>query len=185
MKRPATMIIKLFWLSICLAMVPAASAQDASPEARIKAAFLFKFCHYVEWPEQAFAGPGDPIVIGVVGDLAIARELQRVIVGRDVRQRPLQVRHYRTEQDPAGAHLLFVDQSARAALTHWRKRLEGSPVLLVTEGTSGLDSGSSVNFVVEGDRVRFDISLIAADAHQLRISSQLLSVARQVRGRSP
>lgn len=182
-------MIKLFCLSICLVAMPAASAQQTSPETRIKAAFLYKFCLYVEWPEQAFARPTDPIVIGVVDDVAIARELERVIVGRDVRQRPLQVRFFRSEADPvadpAGVHLLFVGPSARATRTQWRERLEGSPVLLVTEGPSGLDSGSSVNFVVEGDRVRFDISLIAADAHQLRIRSQLLSVARQVRSAQP
>jgi hypothetical protein len=183
-KCPATMI-KLFWLSICLLTVPAASGQQTSPETLIKAAFLYKFCLYVEWPEQAFAGPTDPIVIGVVDDVAIAHELERVIVGRDARQRPLQVRFLRSEVEPAGVHLLFVGQSAQVTRTPWRERLKGSPVLLVTEGPSGLESGSSVNFVVEGDRVRFDISLIAADAHQLRISSKLLSVARQVRRAQP
>jgi hypothetical protein len=185
MKRPAAMMIKLFWLSLCLVTVPAASAQETTPEKRIKAAFLYKFSLYVEWPDEAFAGPADPIVIGVVGDIAIAKELQRVTAGRDVKQRPLQVRFYRDDITPAGVHLLYIDGRDGATRQTVLERLQDKPVLLVTDDPGGLATGSSVNFVVEGDRVRFDISLIAAEAQQLRISSRLLAVARQVRRAQP
>ncbi|WP_020680088.1 YfiR family protein [Marinobacterium rhizophilum] len=188
MKPPATLLVTLLLLGSCM-ITPATGlareAANSATETRIKAAFLFKFCHYVTWPDSAFPASDSPINIGVIGSDDIARELQQAVAGRSIQQRPLHVRTYTAATLPDDIQLLYVGAAARAAAPRWLASLQGKPVLVVTDSRNGLDRGSSINFEVDGDRVRFDISLSAAQAHQLKLSSQLLSVARQVRGTPP
>lgn len=185
MKWPASGFLALLWFGTCLLPVlsPDARADGSytSAETRIKAAFLYKFCHYVEWPDHAFASAGSHLVIGVVAADELARELRRAVAGRQVGHRDLEVRSYPVDAPPANVQVLFVGSAALLARHDWLERYRDQPVLLVTDSPDGLDSGSSINFVIDGDRVRFDISLIAAEAHRLQISSQLLAVAREIR----
>jgi hypothetical protein len=159
----------------------AALAQGASNQAlerRVKAAFLYKFLGYADFPAAAFADSAAPIVIGVVGSEDMAEELGRVVAGRQVRGRPIVVRTLR-EGDPAQVHLLFVagSDSARAA-----RILRASPTALlpVTECELGLQNGSVINFRIIEERVRFDVSLDSAERNNVKLSSRLLTVANRV-----
>lgn len=185
MKRPIASLITLLCLGACLLGAAAAPAQEAAPETRIKAAFLYKFCHYVEWPDLAFEAPDSPIRIGIVGAENIADEFERAARDHSIGPRPLQLHRLGPDADPAGIHLLFVDAGTLNARPPILERLQRQPVLLVTDSPAGLDKGGTINFAVENDRVRFDVSLAVASQHSLRISSQLLSVARQVRRAQP
>ena len=158
-----------------------ALAQGASNQAlerRVKAAFLYKFLGYADFPAAAFADSASPLVIGVVGSEEMAEELGRVVAGRQVRGRPLLVRALR-EGDPAQVHLLFVagSDSARAA-----RILRAAPnaLLPVTECELGLQSGSVINFRIIEERVRFDVSLDSAERNNVKLSSRLLTVANRV-----
>lgn len=151
---------------------------SAALERRVKAAFLYKFLGYAEFPPGAFDGPAAPLVIGVVGADDIAAELTRIVAGRSVAGRPIVVRALREQDLAQPAHLLFVagPEDARSA-----RLLRASPALLtVTECDDGLAAGGVINFTIVDERVRFDVSLDAAEKKNVKLSSRLLVVANRV-----
>ncbi len=167
----------LLWVVAC----PASDAQDARLlESRIKAAFLYKFAGYVEWPETAFAQSGMPLTIAVMGADSIAVELVRVVAGRRVNDRDVIVRQLATGDPVASAHILFIGNSVSAQLDRLLRAARPRPVLTVTESEGALAQGSVINFVMVDQRVRFEISRVSAGKNQLRLSSRLLDVAQHV-----
>jgi len=157
------------------------AAQAAAPalERRVKAAFLYKFLGYAEFPLQAFADAATPLSIGVVGADDVAAELTRIAAGRLVAGRTITVRTLR-EQDLAQlpVHLLFVagQDGPNAA-----RLLRASPAwLTVTECEGCLQHGSVINFTIVDERVRFDVSLDVAEKKNVKLSSRLLTVANRV-----
>lgn len=170
-------------LASCLALAPpACRASDGgagSVERGVKAAFLYKFLGYVEFP-AAPADPAAPYVVGVAGSDAIAAELTRITAGRSVNNRPVTVRQLRDGDTPAGIHLLFVGASEAARTAALVRAAQQAGVLTVTETDNGLQTGSVINFRQVDDRIRFEVSLEAADRSNVKLSSRLLSVAYQV-----
>lgn len=169
-------------LAGALLAIPCAALAQASPgEVEIKAAFLYKFGSFIEWPPAAFPSPAAPFEIGVVGADAIAAELERVVAGRTVQSRPVVVRRLKRGDSLAGLHALFVGPSEGAGLGQILEGARGQPLLVVTDSPQGAPPpGSMINFVLEDDRLRFDVALAAAEQGGLRISSRLLAVARKV-----
>jgi hypothetical protein len=162
---------------LLLAGVAGARAAEATPEYRVKAAFVYKFCDYVEWPEGTFVDDGAPLVIGVLASEAMADELVRLTAGRTVGNRPVRVRRLAAGEAWTGLHVAFVGAGAERHVPESSPRV---PVLVVSEAVAGPPPGGMVNFVVVADKVRFDVVLPAAEAAGLRISSRLLGVARRV-----
>ena len=160
----------------------AAHAQGAS-EATVKAAFLYKFAGYVEWPLAAFAQPESPLVIGVMGADEVASELEKLVPGREVNARRVAVRRVREGEPLRGVHLLFVGR-AEPSLPAVLRSAQQQGVLAVTDAERGLEAGSAINFVQVDDRIGFEVSLEAAERSGLRISSRMLAVARRVIPRS-
>ena len=174
----------LLGLLLGAGLVAACRAQSAEAlEYRIKAAFVCKFASYVEWPAQVFARPDSPIVIGVVASDAVADELTRTAAGLSADGRPLVVRRLHRGDPVTGAHLLYIARSEEGRLAETLAAARGQPVLVVTESNQAAALGSMINFVVVDDKVRFDISLQAADLSRLRISARLLGVARTLIGK--
>lgn len=165
--------------------LPQAQAQ-AAEEGRqdivrqVKAAYLFKFGGYVEWPSAAFADDSSPLVIGVVDADQIADEISRIAATRSIGKRPVRVKRLQRGEAPGGIHMLFVGQSANEPVTNWLAPVWGQPVLCVTEEETGPPSGSAINFVLDNNRVRFDVALPAAQHNKLELSALLLSAARKV-----
>ena len=178
---------RLAWralLAACLvACAGAAAAQAApgTPEYRVKAAFVYKFCDYVEWPAGAFASADSPLVIGVLGADPLADELARLTAGRSIAGHALRVRRLAEGEAWTGLQVAFVGRGAEAQVA--KPGVAPPPVLVVSEAASGAPPGGMVNFVLVADKVRFDVALPAAEAAGLRISSRLLGVARRVEGR--
>lgn len=152
----------------------------ASLERKVKAAFLYKFLGYTEFPPSAFADPAAPVTIGVVGADELAAELSRIVGGRSIQARPIQVKVFREGEPPVGVHLLFVGGSDSARVRAVLKSAQPAPTLLVTEAENGLQQGSVINFKIVDERVRFDVSLEAADKNSIKLSSRLLTVANHV-----
>jgi hypothetical protein len=165
-----------------LAGAAPASAQPApARESAVKAAFLYKFAAFVEWPPGTFQRPDQLLVIGVSGDDEIADDLEQLVAGRSD-QRPVTVRRLHDEAATSGVHVLFVARRREARLREVLDAVKG-PVLLVTEQPGALRLGSVLNFSAEGGRVRFGASLTSAEAHNLKLSARLLAVAYVVEGR--
>ena len=173
---------RILRMLLCIAAGIAAAtalAQREAPEASVKAAFLYKFANYIEWPANAFAAPAAALVIGVAGSDEVAAELERIVPGRNVNGRPVTVKRLGEGQSPRGLHLLFVGRQHPAPAAALRAAREQS-VLAITETERGLEMGSAINFVTAGDRVAFEVSLDAAEKSGHRISSRMLAVARRV-----
>lgn len=153
---------------------------DPSSETRLKAAFLYKFASYVEWPPQNAPGPGAPLVIGVMDADALMRELSEITVGRSIDDHPIEVRRLDPSEPLAGVQILFIGNRRGSQLDTQLLPTRRQPILTVTESRGAISNGSIINFTVERDRVRFEVSLAAAEASRLKLSSRLLSVASRV-----
>jgi len=155
------------------------AASSAVLERRVKAAFLYKFLGYAEFPAGAFAGPGSPMVIGVFGADDLAAELARIVSGRTVNGRAIVVRVLRESELAMPVHLLFIG-GLDAGRVGRVVRSAGNALLVVTECDGGLQQGSAINFRIVDERVRFDVALDAAERNGIKLSSRLLTVANRV-----
>ncbi len=177
-------LLAALWLApLWLCGAAWAQAVPVQRESAVKAAFLYKFGAFVEWPTGAFQRPDAPFVIGVAGDEAVAADLEQLVAGRNLDGRPVLTRRVGTEAGAlAGLHVLFVGQ--RSERLRELLAAAAGPVLVVTDRDAGLRLGSVINFSSEGGRMRFSVSLGAAEARSLRLSARLLAVAQDVEGRA-
>lgn len=152
---------------------------------QVEAAYLYKFGGYITWPDNTFAAPDSPIVIGVAQADALAEELTALVAGHTIGNRPVVVRRIRDGGPLTGVHILFIGDSKSAEANGLIEASRGQPILVVTEGADGLAEGGAVSFVVVDDRVRFDVSLDAVQQNGLKLSALLLSVAHTVNGAKP
>jgi hypothetical protein len=167
-------------LALLLSLPALAQTEGRAAEIQIKAAFLYKFGAFVEWPPKAFVEPDAPFIIGVLGADVLAGELEQLVSGRTVHGRRVAVRRLRRSDSLAGLHVLFVGRAETERLGEILEAASGQPVLTVTDSEEGLARGSMINFVTVDDKVRFDIALPQAERGHLKISSRLLAVARKV-----
>ena len=179
LKQTALTLLAVVW-AMGLA-VRAADAAESYSEDAVKAAFLYRFTGYVDWPSQAVADP--QFTIAVLDADGVAGELGRLLQNRQIQNRPAQVRSIKNLRELDGAQMLYIGGSHRDDLHRLISSVAGRPVLVVTNQDGGLDAGSSVNFLLIDQRVRFEISLDAAQGSGLRVASELLAVAIRVRGR--
>jgi hypothetical protein len=164
----------------------APGADDARTlEQRVKAAYLYRFAEYVQWPESVFARRDTPVTIGVLGSDSLADELAQAVVGRTINDRPVTVRRLKPGDPLTGIQVLFISRSESTRLSQLTQGAQPRSILTVTESDGALAQGSVINFVVTDRRVRFEISLEAAEKSKLKLSSRLLAVAQQVRSGTP
>lgn len=176
----AVQVLALVAIALSASVSRAADPEPAL-ERRVKAAFLYQFIPYVEWP-PATLGPQDaPIVIAVAGSDETVAELTDVIGGRTTKGRPVIVRRWRESDLAGGAHIAYVRRSESARLPAIARAAQASGTLVVSETEGALGQGSMINFQIVDGRVRFEVALPPVEAAGLRISSRLLAVARDVR----
>jgi len=154
----------------------AAGAQE-SGEYELKAAFLYNFVKFVEWPPDAFAGERSPLAICVYGDDPFGRSLEGVVRGESLGEHGLIVQRPARLDELDDCHVLFVSRSERQRMPQVLARVDGMPVLTVGDTDGFLRAGGIINFVLEENRVRFLINQEAAERSRLRISSKLLRLA--------
>jgi hypothetical protein len=171
---------RLFGAGAAAALPPARAQPAAGGEHQIKAAFLYKFLAFVEWPATVFTRPDAPLVIGVLGAEAMADELAQATGQRQVNGRAVVVRKLQAGGPMAGLHVLFVGRAESPRAPAVLSRAKGQPLLVVSEADDVFAQGSTINFLVIGDKVRFDVALGPAEQAGLKISARLLAVARRV-----
>jgi hypothetical protein len=153
-----------------------ASAQDAGLEYRVKAAYLFNFTKFIEWPNAAFVGGRSfSFSICVAGRNPFGPALTATLVGETAAGLPLAARVVNAG-GAAGCHVLFVP--AGVPPETYLRAVGKLPVLTVGESPDFLTQGGAINFILDGGRVRFEINQAAAERAQLRISSRLLQLGR-------
>lgn len=158
-----------------------ALGQDAtgSLEYPIKAAFLYRFGSFVDWPASAFAGRGAPITLCVVGRDPFGAVLDRTVQGKTIGARPVAVRRLPAVSPSAGCHIAYLGGSSEQSVGEAARSLARTPVLTVTDGTANEGRGA-IHFVVQENRVRFRIDLRMAATAGVTISSKLLNLAVEV-----
>lgn len=174
-------------LLVCVTSAILLLAAGATPaagepyrEEAVKAAFLNRFTHFVEWPRTAL--DATEFRFTVLGAPEVATELNLQVSGKLVHNLPARVRSVNTPAAVRDSHVLFVGAGYTGDLGKLTASLGVRPMLIVVEHPRGLDEGGVINFLVVDNRVRFEVSTVAAQRAGLRVSSQLLSVAIRVRG---
>jgi hypothetical protein len=156
-----------------------AEAQDAQySEAEVKAAFLYHFGTYVQWPPS----PRDsgPVTIAVLGAGPVVDQLRAFLPGRTIQGRAVEVRPLARIEDLGDDEVLFIGGDRNGELGALIEAVGKRPLLLVTDAPDGLRRGAMVNFQVVDRRVRFEISVPRAEEVGLMLSSRLLSAALRV-----
>ena len=173
--------------ALIVAPVPSTAQNDgtraAGPtafysETEVKAAFLYNFGSYVQWPVED--PPTETIRIAVLGAPAIAGELERFVQGRRIRGLPVTVHRLRTVADLDGDEMLFIGSQENRRLAQLIAATAGGSTLIVTDAPDGLAEGAMINFRVVDRRVRFEVSVPRAREAGLTLSSRLLAAALHV-----
>jgi hypothetical protein len=155
-----------------------ARAQDAGPtEYRLKAAFLYNFVKFVEWPTQAYAGATSPTLIGVLGKNVFGDDLKKAIHDKVINQHPLEFKAYDSVEQATNCQVLFISASEQSRFPQILAALHGKSILTVSESDRFIHDGGMINFIIMDRRVRFQINNPAAQQAGLIISSDLLSLA--------
>lgn len=155
---------------------PSTAAELSDEE--VKAAFLYNFGSYVQWPQSNRSD--DTIDIAVLGAPRIAAELARTVRGRTIQGMPVRVRRLRAMGELNDDEVLFIGADENWRLAQLIESIAGRPTLIVTDAPDGLADGSMINFQLVDRRVRFEISLARAEDAGLMLSSRLLSAALRV-----
>lgn len=168
-------------LGVCVAASPQRGLED-----QVKAAFLYNFIGFVDWPPNTFDRPSDPLRVCVAGeDTQIGRDVSAMAAHETVNQHPIVVSAVAAGAEPGACQLLFVPAGTPAPrLRTLVQKADAANTLTVGESPDFLRAGGMINFVVEEGHVRFDVNLIAMRAHRFTPSSKLLRVARDVWGGS-
>ena len=174
--------------SLCLlplvATAAALFARAESPgfdEYEVKAAYLYNFAKFVEWPARAFQGSDDPISICLLGESPLGRSLKQAVDGKKVGTRSFAVHELSSAQSVKACHILFVSDSERGRLRSILRDAADSHLLTVGESANFTSSGGVINFKLRDSRIRFEIDAETASRAGLRISSKLLSLAENTR----
>lgn len=158
-----------------LAVQPAAAQRGLEYE--VKAAFIYNFIKFVEWPADALA-EGEPFRVCLAGEDPFGGAVERTVRGDTIGGHAITVERSALDAVSPSCDLVFVPRAHAGRTAAIVKALEGAPALLVGESDGFLQAGGAIDLVVEGGHVRFDIAENHAAAHGLRISSKLLRVAR-------
>ncbi len=171
---------------LLLAFLPAAFAQSSSREYQLKAAFLFNFAQFTQWPTNAFTNSHSPIVIGVLGRDPFGQALQETVKGEFINGRPLALQHYDRVEEIKECHILFIAPSENRRSHRVVEALANRPILTVADAETEEGREVMIRFVERSNKLRVRINLEAVSEADLTLSSKLLRAAELVSaGRSP
>jgi hypothetical protein len=148
----------------------------------IKAAYLYNFAMFVEWPADAFSRQDSPIVIGIAGTDRFGAALEEIVRNKKVNNRRLVVKRLQSHLDLTSCHIVFFHSGEGGKIADIVQQLRAAPVLLVGETSDFAKRGGMINFTVEDNKVRCEINVAAARRGRLTISSKLLSLAKVIGG---
>jgi hypothetical protein len=173
----------LWVLGAILMLLGSARAQSAAAgEYQVKAAFLYNFAKFVEWPPSAFRGATAPLQICILGRDPFGQGLRDIVSTKTVNGRKFEVDYLVDMQLARACHILFIASSEKARVKQILESMRGTVALTVSDTEGFAEQGGMIDFVLDNDRVVFEVNRNAAEQAGLKISSKLLSVARVVIG---
>lgn len=181
----ASQLLLLAFAAAIAALFTSASldAQSAKPSAdQVEAAYIYNFGKFVKWPANAAANRNSLFTICVLGDDPFDSVLQSTLAGESLGSRPVSVRRIPKPQDATSCHILFIEAAEENHLRAILAALDQSAVLTVSDMPDFSKRGGMIQFVPEGDRIRFAINRESAESNGLTLASDLLKVATSVIG---
>ncbi len=177
------------WRWLVRTLVPAAvlsvsmgfAAEPVSKEYQLKAAFIYNFTKFVDWPDHRSESKDSPFTIGVFGKNPFGDELNKLAQGRSVNGRPMIIKNITSTNEAASVDLLFVSDGQEELLGKLLGTIQSTGVLTIGESKAFADYGGIINFVTEADKIRFEINLDEAERGGLKLRAQLLKLAKNVR----
>lgn len=154
------------------------TAQNSPTEFEVKAAYLYQFGKFIEWPEGTFPPNGGTFTICTLGMDPFGSALDETVSGRTVQGKQIQLRRLDTVADAEDCNILFVGASEQKHFADIANSLVGKGVLTVSDSGDFLTQGGMISFRIEENKVRFEVSLAAVERAKLKLSSQLLKVAK-------
>lgn len=167
---------------LVLALLPLPSLSIAEPQAQeyaVKAAYLYNFAKFVEWPSQAFATARSPLTLCLIGENPFGGALQ-TLASKTVRERRLTIRDLRDPEAAANCQMVFISASEQETLDYTLARFADKPVLTVSDIRGFAAAGGMIGLVNMGQRIHFEVNIPAVRQADLAISSHLLKLARVI-----
>ena len=158
------------------------TAKGVLSEYQIKAAYLYYFTTFVDWPSESYSRTDETVVVGVLGEDPFGAILDETLRGKSVNSRKLVVKRFSSIKEARDSHVLFISSSERDRLPSILKALEGAAVLTVGDLDQFASRGGQIAFRTEDKKVRFDINVAAVQRAHLKISAQLMKLGRIVDG---
>jgi hypothetical protein len=155
--------------------------QPRASEYQVKATYLYNFGRFVQWPPNAAAAKGDSFSICVLGQDPFGATLDSTVAGETLDGKPLAVKRISTARNAAECRILFISSTEENHLKGILLALDESGILTVSDMPAFSRRGGMIQFVLEGDKVRFEINLTRVETAKLTLSSELLKVATTVR----
>ncbi len=168
----------------CVLSMPftfASSRASAQSEDQVKAAFLFNFVRYVEWPSEVFENDGADVKICMLDADAFGRVVTQIVSGKSVGDRKVKIESIRSVDSARDCHLLYVGSPARETLSDLVSTLASAPVFTVSDAEGFAEGGGMANFFRADNKIRFEMNPGAAKKAKLKISSRLLRLAKVVK----
>lgn len=177
LRRPLALALMLF--------AGAATNAAAAPpsEYAVKAAYLSKLGLFIEWPKSVFASPTSPIILCVAGDSPFGDALDKVAEGQRVAEHPIAVRYLKSVSRDDGCGILYLASADAKSVSAALEAVSGTGVLTITDASRLPHGGGIVEFVVQDNRVRFNVDEQAAAQNGITISAHLLGLALSVKAK--
>jgi len=173
-------ITACFLLAWLLQGASGAYEEQTSLEYKVKAAYLLNFTRYVEWPQAVFHASASPFVIGVLGTDPFGVILDKTVAERKSRGRPIEVRRITSAAEAKDCQVLFISSHEQQRHTYLMENFKNQPILIVGETETFLDQGGYIALIIDQGTVKFEVNLAAAERAGLRVSSRMLSLAKEV-----
>jgi len=157
------------------------TAQISTREYQVKAAFLFNFSQFVEWPAQSFSNPESRAVIGILGKDPFDSNLEEIIVGETINKHPLVIQHFKNVDEITNCQILFINISDKNQLRLLIEKLKGKNILTISDVNGFAKMGGMVRLYIKDDKINIQINLDAIKEENLGISSKLLKLAEIVK----
>lgn len=165
-------------MSLLFAFTFSAQAQSGPTEYQLKAAFIYNFVKFVDWPPSAFTNDSAPYIIGVLGNNDFGDDLSKALAGKKINGRELIFKPFDSARNIDNCQVLFISKSERRRYQEILRILHGRSILTISEADGFIEGGGIINFVLMPDHtIRFQIDNKAAKAAGLTVSSDLMALA--------
>ena len=172
---------RILWVTLLCLLFSVHSPAQSSREYAIKAAFLYNFTQFIEWPATTFATSDAPFVIGVLGEDPFHSSLDEAVAGEKVNDHPIVIQRYQNAKDIKSCHILFISRKESGKLREILASLPAKNILTVSDIPDFASAGGIIRFMTVENKIKLQINLPASKMADLNISSKLLQVADIVR----